>query len=397
MRRVWSIGVRTALVFAAASMVLVAGVLVFVNIASQWSLRSTTFEIDPDDGPIGAATGGATAAPDPDWQATPQDGASIVSVVAHQQWQWSVVAVAVAGLLAGLVGWIVSRRMLRPIDHITSTADRISASNLHERIALQGPDDELRRLSRTVDALLDRLEAAFASQRRFIAQASHELRTPLAVQRAALQIDLEDKAGPADVARVRATLLEQNRRTERLVGSLLMLAEAERGLDDAGEPVDLPTLLEEVAAGYLDPAERAQVDLCVETDVRPAAPVVVEPVLAHQLVANLVDNAVEYNVLHGSVWVRSTRSGFVVENTGQQVDPEDVPGLLAPFRRATCSGSGRHSGLGLSIVAAIAEAHGWRLDVAARAAGGLVVRVDVSSVQPAVTARGNTGLDVMGT
>ncbi|WP_083519907.1 sensor histidine kinase [Curtobacterium citreum] len=377
MTRVWSIGARTALAFAAAAMALTVAALVFVNLASQWSIG----------GQVGL-DGGATTVP---WEPAPRpsvlpdpgsaggDSVSIVAVVAQQQWQWSAVAVVGVGVLAGAVGWVVSRRMLRPVDRMRATADRISASTLHERIALGGPDDELRRLSRTIDRLLDRLETSFEGQRRFVAQAAHELRTPLAVQRAALQIGLPDDAGPQDIVTVRAELLEQNRRTELLVESLLVLAEADRGLDGV-EALDLAALLDDVATQLGATADTAGIALRPTVDAVSVGTVVGEPTLVRQLLLNLVDNAVEYNVPGGTVWVRLTADGIVVENTGAPVDPETVTGLLEPFRRGGEQGSRRHSGLGLSIVAAVVHAHGWTLDVAAREGGGLRVRIRVSSV-----------------
>ncbi|MFJ3384421.1 MULTISPECIES: sensor histidine kinase [unclassified Curtobacterium] len=371
MNRSLSIRARTALVFAVTSMVLTAAVLAFVNLASQRSFAG----IDP-------GAGGPVATPlDPDAIVT-RGRLSIVAEVATLQWQWSAVGIVVAGLLAGALGWFVSRRMLRPIDRITEATTRISASNLHERIALGGPDDELRRLSRTIDALLERLEGAFESQRRFVAQASHELRTPLAVQRAAIQIGLPDDASAAEVAVTREELLDQNRRTEHLVESLLVLAEAERGLDARREPLDLATIAAEVTSGVADAARLADVTVTCVTDTeppdRPAAAVTGEPVLVRQLLANLVDNAVEYNAPGGSVRLRVDALGVTVENTGAVVREDEVSALAEPFRRGPDGGSHRHSGLGLSIVAAIARAHGWRLDLRARPEGGLCVRVGVS-------------------
>lgn len=379
MTRVWSIGARTALAFAAAAMALTVAALVFVNLASQWSIGNRVqLDADATSTPWPSAPR-PSIQPDPD--STPDAGSSvsIVSVVAQQQWQWSAVAVVGVGVLAGAVGWAVSRRMLRPVDRMTATADRISASTLHERIALGGPDDELRRLSRTIDRLLDRLETSFEGQRRFVAQAAHELRTPLAVQRAALQIGLPDDAGPRNVAAARAELLEQNRRTEHLVESLLVLAEADRGLDGV-EALDLAALLDDVATQLGATADTAGIALRPTVDAVSVGTVVGEPTLVRQLLLNLVDNAVEYNVPGGTVWVRLTADGIVVENTGAPVDPETVTGLLEPFRRGGEQGSRRHSGLGLSIVAAVVHAHGWTLDVAAREGGGLRVRIRVSSV-----------------
>ncbi|QSB24087.1 sensor histidine kinase [Curtobacterium sp. 24E2] len=234
--------------------------------------------------------------------------------------------VVVAGVLAGGVGWFVSRRMLGPIDRITATANRITASNLHERIALVGPDDELRRLSSTVDDLLDRLETAFESQRRFVAQASHELRTPLAVQRAAVQIGLHDDADPDDVRAVRDELLEQNRRTEHLVESLLVLAEADRGLDGTTQVVHVDDVTAEVIAGAARNAADAGVALTHETRTGPPGLIVdAEPTLLRQLLGNLVGNAVEYNEPGGFVRVTTAPDGIVVENSGPVVPADEAP------------------------------------------------------------------------
>jgi signal transduction histidine kinase len=433
-RRVWSIRARTALAFALTSMALAAAAIVVVNLGSQRSIAEFVLPGagDPTDTPgdrepqaavtraPASGTPGGTGVPTDASSWSPDDtrrttapsaagstvgsvddlrGVPIVSVVAELQWQWSVVGIGGAGVLAGGTGWLLSRRMLAPIDRIRATADRISASTLHERIGLEGPDDELRRLSRTVDGLLDRLERAFASQRHFVAQASHELRTPLAVQRAALQIGLPDDADPEEIRRARDELLEQNRRTEHLVESLLVLAEAERGLDGRTEPVDLAALADDVVAGSADAARSAGVRVAVHR--RGPTTQAGEPVLLRQLLHNLVDNAVEYNRPGGTVDVVVDADRIRVENTGAVLDPEVVATLTEPFRRAAptvseaatgpggtadAGGTGlpvatapqrRHSGLGLSIVVAVATAHGWRVDVEPRPTGGLVVTVDL--------------------
>ncbi|OII08994.1 HAMP domain-containing sensor histidine kinase [Curtobacterium sp. MCBA15_008] len=401
--RTWSIRSRTALVFAFAAMVLAAGVVVFSNLMSQAGIGVALGASTELDGLSGRPSFSATVPPAATETRPGRAGAAdlpgdagaadllgragaadpdgtVARVVADQQWQWSAIGIAGAGIVAGGVGWLVSRRMLRPIDRITATANRISASNLHERIALDGPDDELRRLSGTVDDLLDRLQTAFESQRRFVAQASHELRTPLAVQRAAVQIGLHDAADPVDVRSVRDELLEQNRRTEHLVDSLLVLAEADRGLAGVGTPIDFAWLAGEIVAGAAGRADEAGVSLSLDgSPAPPGSPAITgEPTLVRQLFVNLVGNAVEYNHPGGFVRVDTRADGFSVENSGPVV-PEDVAALLVePFRR--CPGApstGRHSGLGLSIVASIVQAHGWRLEVVSRAGGGL--RVDVSS------------------
>jgi len=383
--RSWSIRTRTAAAFAAASMALTTAVLVFVNLASQSSFAHT-FKVDGAD--EGMTPSGVTDvrpvptdsfAPSTGTSPPPEATVALITQVSALQWQWSVVGVVAAGLLAGLVGWYVSWRMLRPIDRITDTATRISASNLHERIGLSGPDDELRRLSGTIDALLERLETSFNSQRRFVAQASHELRTPLAVQRAAIQIGLPDDASATEIAEARQQLLEHNRQTEHLVESLLVLAEVERGLDQRREVLDLLTLASQATAKAMDAARVAGVTLTYETGTLLAGEVTGDSTLVWQLLVNLIDNAIEYNHQGGFVRVCVENDGIVVENSGAVVPNDVVEELVEPFRRHGGGGSRRHSGLGLSIVAAIARAHGWNFIITTRTAGGLVARVDVRS------------------
>lgn len=384
LHRTWSIRARTAFVFALAAMALATGVVVFTNIMSLSEIGEVITQADSKGlsasaHPMPTSTAAPAASEPGDDE---RSRVAVVRLVSVLQWQWSAVGIAGAGVLAGGLGWLVSRRMLRPIDRITATAGRISASNLHERIALGGPDDELRRLSRTVDDLLDRLETAFESQRRFVAQASHELWTPLAVQRAAMQIGLHDGADGTEVRAVRDELLEQNRRTEHLVESLLVLAEADRGLTGVASDLDLGALADDVVAGAAGAARAAGVTLTHQAEaVPPGGPPTLsgEPTLVRQLLVNLVGNALEYNQPSGFVAVTSRADGFVVENSGPVVPGDVAPLLVEPFRRCPeVGGAGRHSGLGLSIVASIVQAHGWRLDVSARPDGGL--RVGVSSV-----------------
>lgn len=390
MRRLWTIRGRTALLFGVASMALTAAVLTFVNVASSQTLPGAIGTTEPS-----APTTGRfplpTVVPDERVRLSLDDeSVAFLSTAAAVQWQWSAVGTLGAGVLAAAIGWVVSRRMLRPIDHITDTATRLSASNLHERIALDGPDDELRRLSRTIDSLLDRLEVAFESQRRFVAQASHELRTPLAVQRAAIQIGLDDEADPEQVASTRAELLEQNRRTEHLVESLLVLAEAERGLGDRVTTVDLHELVVDVVAAMREEAASRDVVLLTADDTGEVdAPVIRgEPTLLRQAVCNLVDNAIEYNHRGGSVQIGCAGGTLVVENTGPVVPDDLVATLHEPFRRGGVDGTKRHSGLGLSIVLAIVRAHGGTLRLLPRSGGGLRVEVAAGHGAPAVQREG---------
>ncbi|MCX5227239.1 ATP-binding protein [Streptomyces sp. NPDC006553] len=285
-------------------------------------------------------------------------GDDISRAAGEQMLMWSSLALLVMACCAVVVGWWTAGRVLRPVHEMTARAARLSERNLHDRIAVTGPDDELKELGDTIDALLGRLETAFDSQRRFIANASHELRTPLATQRVAIQVGLDDDCD------VRQVLLDANRRSERLIDGLLLLARSERGLAER-EDVRLGELVEEEWA-----------DAYVVAD---GGVVRGSRVLLGQLVRNLVANAVAYNVPDGTVGVRAEGGVLTVTNTGPVVPPDEVAGLFEPFRR----GEGRDrmgpgAGLGLSIVRSIAEAHGGRVRAVARGAGeggGLVVTV----------------------
>ncbi|MFC9340297.1 ATP-binding protein [Streptomyces sp. NPDC057020] len=302
-------------------------------------------------------------------------GDDISRAAAEQMLMWSALALLGMACCAVVVGWWTAGRVLRPVHEMTARAARLSERNLHDRIAVTGPDDELKELGDTIDALLGRLETAFDSQRRFIANASHELRTPLATQRAAIQVGLDDSCD------VRQVLLDANRRSERLIDGLLLLARSERGLAER----------EDVPLGELAEEEWADADVVADGGVVRGS-----RVLLGQLVRNLVANAVAYNVPDGTVGVRAEGGVLTVTNTGPVVPPDEVAGLFEPFRR----GEGRDrmgpgAGLGLSIVRSIAEAHGGRVRAVARGAGeggGLVVTVTLPVTVTAVTAVTGTAL-----
>ncbi|MGA5640938.1 sensor histidine kinase [Streptomyces cinereoruber] len=279
----------------------------------------------------------------------------------EQMLMWSCLALLVIACGAVVVGWWTAGRLLRPVHEMTARARRLSERDLGGRLAVRGPDDELKELGDTIDALLGRLETAFDSQRRFIANASHELRTPLATQRAALQVGLDEDC------EVRRILLDTNRHSERLLDGLLLLARGERGL---AEREDVP-FAEVVAEEYEDVA------VAEDGVVRGSR------VLLRQLVRNLVANAVAHNVPGGTVDVRVHGGAptvvLTVVNTGPVVPPDEVESLFEPFRRgAGRDRTGLGAGLGLSIVRSIATAHGGTATAVARGAGeggGLVVTV----------------------
>ena len=291
---------------------------------------------------------------------------------------YSGIALAVLAVASVVLGWLVADRALRPLRVITAAARAISASSLHERLNLAGSYDEFRELGNTLDGLFARLEAAFESQRHFVANASHELRTPLAAQRTVLQVALADPGASAGSLRAACgKLLELGEQQGHLIDALLTLASSQRGLRDC-EPFDLAG----VAARVVDARRREAAGRGVDMAAGLAPAVVTgDPHLAESLVANLVDNAVRHNVAGG--WARVTttaRDGLPclsVASSGPVIPPGEVSRLLEPFRQLdgerTRHGGGH--GLGLAIVSAVAAAHGAGLAVRARPGGGLDVTV----------------------
>jgi signal transduction histidine kinase len=282
------------------------------------------------------------------------------------------------GIMAVVLGYFVADRALAPLQKVTSAARRLSESTLHERIALEGPDDEIKELADTFDAMLERLSEAFDSQRRFVANASHELRTPLAINRTLLEVALTDPDVSPDLATVGKTLLATNSRHERLIEGLLLLARTERELTTR-TPVDLA----DVATTVLDNSRKREdlyTDVSMHIEVTPAT-TVGDPVLLEHLVANLVDNALKHNVDGGEVFVRTGElDGFAacqVENTGPVVPAYEVDRLFEPFRRLHNDRieSAKGSGLGLSIVQSVVNAHRGTVIATPRSGGGLIVTV----------------------
>ncbi|WP_326675139.1 sensor histidine kinase [Streptomyces sp. NBC_01237] len=287
------------------------------------------------------------------------------------------VSLAAYSALSIALAWWMAGRVLRPVGLITSRARRLSGSNLHERLALKAPPGELKELADTFDGMLDRIEELVAARQRFAANAAHELRTPLAVQRAAAEIGLADDPPPEKVAWIRDKLIDTAADSEQLIEGLLLLAVSDEGLRRC-ERVDLAGVAAAVAEAL--EAEAEERSITVEAEVRPLL-VEGDPVLLDHLVRNLVANALRYNHPGGTVRVRVGRGGLEVANTGPVVDPATVPLLFEPFRRAQARrhAPGEGAGLGLSIVASIARAHGGEASATANPGGGLTVRVVLPS------------------
>jgi signal transduction histidine kinase len=291
--------------------------------------------------------------------------------------QYGIALAALTGLSV-LLGWAVAGRVLRPLQRITATAQRVSQDNLDERIGLEGPRDELKELADTFDGMLERLSGAFASQRRFVANASHELRTPLSVIRTEVDVTLANPdASNAELREMAETVREATLATERLIQALLTLARSEGGIARR-DPADLADGAR-VALAQTD-HEAAALGLDVRSDLA-SAPVLGDRRLLERLVANLVENAIRHNRPGGIVEVRTAeaagRSVVEVRNDGAVVPADAVASLLEPFERLDRGARGDGAGLGLSIVRSVAEAHGGSVELRARPSGGLVVRVSL--------------------
>lgn len=291
----------------------------------------------------------------------------------HKLFVDSALALALMAVFSLWLGWVIAGRALRPLRTITETARDISASNLHRRLALRGPDDELKQLGNTFDGLLARLETSFEAQRQFVANASHELRTPLTLERTLLELALSDPNASTDSYRHTCEqLLAVGEQQERLIEALLTLSRSQRGLDSR-QRVDLAAITAAAAAA----ADHA--GLVLHTALEPAH-AAGNPRLVERLVANLLDNAIHHNVAGGTIDVatetRGRRGILVIANTGPAIPPAELDRLFQPFQRLDAARTSTNGfGLGLSIVRAIADAHGATISTEAPPDGGLRIEV----------------------
>ena len=332
--------------------------------------RSEPLSADPDQGVL------AKCAASVQQQAQQQGAQGQRDLILSHLLQYSLITLAVVIALAAVLGWLFAGRALRPVHLITAAARAASEHDLSARVAPTGPRDELRELAETFDEMLGRLQAAFESQQRFIANSSHELRTPLAVMRATVDVVLGDPdSTPADLRGMAVDIRAAVDHAEHLIGALLLLARTQRGLA-VREEVDLATAAEDVldAAAMHD----RQVHVTLERAVISG-----DPVLTERLIANLIENAVRYNHPAGDIWV-STRtiagsSQLVVANTGPVISPADAVRVFEPFERLSHRTSQDGSGLGLAIVESIAAIHDGAVSARPRIDGGLSVTVIIPS------------------
>jgi signal transduction histidine kinase len=300
------------------------------------------------------------------------------SVNGSTAWAW--IWLGAAGLLVLGAGFGLTRWVLRPVVTVTRSLSRMGPQNLGERNDFPVSRDEVSQLAEAVDAMLDRVAAGYEGQRRFAANASHELRTPLAVQRTLIEVGLSDVGGPATADQLELLarqLLHANERNEALIEGLLVLAETDRGLVSR-TPQALDQIVAEAVSSYCETAAAADVKLVA--DLAPVA-VAGELPLLERLVANLIGNALKYNVAGGSVLVQlqDQPPTLTVANTGPKVAPESVSQLFEPFRRINTDRMNHAggSGLGLTIVRSIVQAHDGRVQAQANPDGGLTLTVEL--------------------
>jgi signal transduction histidine kinase len=322
--------------------------------------------------PTGVPIGSNLVAPDPRLIAAAARAQSDAAL--NQLLVDSGIALAVMAVLSIGLGWVIAGRALRPLRTITNAAREISASNLHRRLALEGPDDELKQLGTTFDGLLARLEAAFEAQRQFVANASHELRTPLTLERTLLELALSDPNASIDSYRHTCEqLLAVGEQHEHLIEALLTLSRSQRGLR-THQAVDLAAIAAAAAAAA------DQDGLAFQTSLDPAE-TAGDPRLVDRLVANLLSNAIRHNVAGGRVCLTTATNGsralLTVTNTGPTVPASEIDRIFRPFQRldSARTGSTNGLGLGLSIVQAIADAHDATVIAEPRPEGGLCIQV----------------------
>jgi signal transduction histidine kinase len=289
----------------------------------------------------------------------------------------SLAGLGVMTVASGGLGWFMSGRVLRPVRAITQTARRASEQHLGERLALTGATDELKELADTFDDMLERLDAAFATQRRFVANASHELRTPLTVMRTAIDVTL---AKPSPTARQLTDMAVRVRRSidraETMIEALLTLAISDQGKVST-ELTDLATWAEDAIDAAA--AEIERLNLHVDTKLDPAE-TTGDPQLLQRMIANLVDNAVRHNKPDGWIQLRTgTRDAAVyleIANSGPFIPDDAVTSMFEPFRRMQARTRARDGvGLGLSLARSVATAHHATVTARSQPAGGLEINV----------------------
>lgn len=357
--------------FTAAGILLLAVTYVLIERQFPGGAKMVSVEGVPGDHAITGAAGGPFAS-DQVIQAVNAEITSIRSATLTTFFTQGGITFLITLAVAAAFAWLIAGQALQPLQRITDTAARIAEDGrgLHQRIALNGPTDEVKKLADTFDKMLARLDRSFDGQRRFVANASHELRTPLALNRALVELAISRPAVSPDAQQLGEALLRVNERHEKLIEGLLMLADSETEVTER-TPVDLA----EVARHVVDLTPPSEIKL---TRILDQAICAGDPVLLERVAQNLVENAYRHNIPQGWVRVETStvdgRARLTVTNTGPVVPSYDVETIFLPFRRLGRERSAnRGLGLGLSIVRAVATAHGGKVTAIPRPGGGLVV------------------------
>lgn len=280
-------------------------------------------------------------------------------------------------LFAGFGGWMLARRALLPVDRMVKAANRISAERLAERLVETGTGDELDKLARTLNQMLERLDTAFSQVRRFAANASHELQTPLTIMKGELEVALRSQRTPEEYQACLRSSLEEIDRINQLVDGLLFLARTEAGALRVDRQTDLAQLAEETCLRLKGLADSRSVEL----SMGPMEPVFVLGDREHlgRLLFNLVENGIKYTEPGGrvelSVQANGQWSSLEVSDTGIGITEEDRERIFQPFHRLPEALSQKGVGLGLSIAQSIAVAHGSTIQVASEPGRGSTFKI----------------------
>jgi signal transduction histidine kinase len=388
-----TVRLRLTALYGALFLVSGAGLLAITNALVRHSrpalpkeIRAAAIDVQMSPGSAAPPTS-ATNAPDSALRAGRTVASATQTALFHQLLIESGVALAVMAVASTLLGWFVAGRVLKPLHTIATTVQQITATNLHQRLALEGPDDELKVLGATFDDLLSRLESSFDAQRRFIANASHELRTPLTMIRTAVDVATGKPAPPPPEVHALAGKIRPGLdKADQLMDSFLTLARVDHTPVAQDASVNLDRVVTDAIAAHAQTVTDLGLD--VEQSLR-SIPVRGSHVLLTHLVNNIIDNAVRHNEANG--WIRvvtetdTASVRLIVDTGGRVLDERLVRDLAQPFRRigADRTGSDNGVGLGLSIVAAIATAHHGILDLQARESGGLRVIVTLPVAEQA--------------
>ncbi len=311
----------------------------------------------------------------------------------HRQLVASIIALGAMTIISAALGWLVAGRVLAPIRTMTLAARRISEDNLAERLDVRGPDDELKLLGDTIDQLIARLQAAFESQRRFVANAAHELKTPLATMRASLDVAAaKPEPVPPHITALEQRLRDELARLEALLEGLLALARAEHGQLSDQSTVSLGEIATAAVRSNADAIDDRRLE--VVEDESADVLVIGSRALLERMVQNVIDNAIVHNMTGGRLQIRTAiedhLAKLIVENSGPALSEDDLSQLTQPFRRsgADRTATANGSGLGLSIVSSIVQAHGGELALTACEQGGLRLQIQLPLARAAPVSDG---------